>query len=172
MFPLASYRMAELPGPRKRALRDAAEQAGQRVRRGARAGPEDLKEVRAASLTRLGEHCGNHTRLPGRALSHGGAGRRGAPGSDTQRTEARLSSYPPPLSKILRTGRLLPSIPVSSSAFPARPPQPSWRARLRMSRISMSGPNWECEILGKSSAQVCFPDVLTTADQPPATNSK
>ena len=29
-------------------------------------------------------------------------------------------------------------MPVSSSTFPARPPQPSWRARSRMSRISRS----------------------------------
>jgi hypothetical protein len=29
-------------------------------------------------------------------------------------------------------------IPVSSSALPARPPQPSWRMRSRISRISMS----------------------------------
>ena len=40
-----------------------------------------------------------------------------------------------PISTILRTGRLeAPSMPVSSSAFPARPPQPSWRIRAMMSR--------------------------------------
>ena len=41
----------------------------------------------------------------------------------------------PSRSTIFRTGRLLtPSMPVSSSAFPARPPQPSWRILARMSR--------------------------------------
>jgi hypothetical protein len=36
-------------------------------------------------------------------------------------------------------GRLLaPSTPVTSSTFPARPPQPSWRIRLRISRIGRS----------------------------------
>ena len=36
---------------------------------------------------------------------------------------------------IRRTGRLLtPAMPVSSSAFPALPPQPSWRIRAMMSR--------------------------------------
>jgi hypothetical protein len=45
----------------------------------------------------------------------------------------------PLISTILRTGRLLaPSMPVSNSARPGRPPQPSWRMRLRISRIGMS----------------------------------
>ena len=38
----------------------------------------------------------------------------------------RMAARQPPISTIRRTGRLLtPSIPVSSSAFPALPPQPS-----------------------------------------------
>ena len=42
----------------------------------------------------------------------------------------------PPRSTMRRTGRLdTPSMPVSSSAFPASPPQPSWRIRAMMSRI-------------------------------------
>jgi hypothetical protein len=46
----------------------------------------------------------------------------------------------PSRSTIRCTGRLLtPSMPVSSSAFPARPPQPSWRIILsRILRIGMS----------------------------------
>ena len=44
-----------------------------------------------------------------------------------------------PSNTIRRTGRLdTPSMPVSSSAFPARPPQPSWRIRAMMSRIGMA----------------------------------
>ena len=40
-----------------------------------------------------------------------------------------------PGNTIRRTGRLdAPSMPVSSSAFPATPPQPSWRMRLRIWR--------------------------------------
>jgi hypothetical protein len=39
----------------------------------------------------------------------------------------------PPRSTIFRTGPpLTPSMPVSSSAFPASPPQPSWRVRSRV----------------------------------------
>lgn len=45
----------------------------------------------------------------------------------------------PPSSTIFRAGRLLTlSMPVSSSAFPASPPQPSWRMRWRMSRYVRS----------------------------------
>ena len=45
----------------------------------------------------------------------------------------------PPISSIRRTGRLLtPSMPVSSSALPARPPQPSWRMRCTMSKSERS----------------------------------
>jgi hypothetical protein len=44
-----------------------------------------------------------------------------------------------PCSTIRRTGRLLaPSTPVSSSTLPARPPQPSWRMRLRMWRTQLA----------------------------------
>ena len=44
-----------------------------------------------------------------------------------------------PRSTMRRTGRLLTlSMPVSSSTFPARPPQPSCRMRSMMSRISIS----------------------------------
>jgi hypothetical protein len=40
---------------------------------------------------------------------------------------------------IRRTGRLLaPSTLVTNSTLPGRPPQPSWRMRAMMSRISMS----------------------------------
>jgi hypothetical protein len=53
------------------------------------------------------------------------------PGQDRQRDAS-------PLSTIRRTGRLEPSIAFSSSAFATLPPQPSWRMRSRMSRISMS----------------------------------
>jgi hypothetical protein len=46
---------------------------------------------------------------------------------------------PSPASTIRRTGRLLtPSMPVSSSTLPARPPQPSCRMRSMVSRISIS----------------------------------
>jgi hypothetical protein len=41
-----------------------------------------------------------------------------------------------PSNAIRRTGRLdTPSMPVSSSAFPALPPQPSWRVRDGRTRI-------------------------------------
>ena len=43
------------------------------------------------------------------------------------------------MSTIRRTGRLVtPSMPVSNSTLPARPPQPSWRMRLMISRSSIS----------------------------------
>jgi len=48
--------------------------------------------------------------------------------------------FHPSRSTIRRTGRLLaPSMPVSSSAFPGRPPQPSWRIRSMQSDKRISG---------------------------------
>ena len=48
-----------------------------------------------------------------------------------------------PRSTIFRTGRLLaPSMPVSSSTFPTRPPHPSGRIRAMMSRIGARGARW------------------------------
>jgi hypothetical protein len=45
----------------------------------------------------------------------------------------------PPRNPIRRTGRLdTPSMPESGSAFPAGPPQPSWRILSRMSRLNMA----------------------------------
>jgi hypothetical protein len=56
------------------------------------------------------------------------------------RTSKAIQADGQPSSTILRTGRqLAPSMPVSSSTLPARPPQPgaSWRILAMMSRISM-----------------------------------
>ena len=53
----------------------------------------------------------------------------------------QLDARPPQSARstIFRTGRLLtPSMPVSSSALAARPPQPSWRIRARKSRSGMA----------------------------------
>jgi hypothetical protein len=50
-------------------------------------------------------------------------------------------TYPgqgPPISTMHRIGRLeTPSMPVSNSALPARPPQPSWRTRPMRTRSAM-----------------------------------
>jgi hypothetical protein len=54
----------------------------------------------------------------------------------------------PARSTIRCTGRLLaPSAPVSSSAFPARPPQPSWRIRSRMA-LAVAAPSTRGRALG------------------------
>ena len=48
--------------------------------------------------------------------------------------DMEVRDHRPSISTIRRTGLLLtPSMPVSNSAFPARPPQPSWRIRAMMS---------------------------------------
>ena len=52
----------------------------------------------------------------------------------------RPAASQPSRSKIRRTGRLVtPSMPVSSSALPARPPHLSWCILARISRIGMVG---------------------------------
>jgi hypothetical protein len=50
-----------------------------------------------------------------------------------------LGACQPSRSTNYRTGRLeAPSMPVSSSAVPGSPPQPSWRIRAMISRIRRS----------------------------------